>query len=86
MEDKQEKKIRLLGEELERLTSENEVLKKENAELQASINELSSYGNVEKDAIFKEYEEKMKDQIEKAKRLCSLYEQLIDKQKRYMKK
>lgn len=28
----------------------------------------------------------MKDQIEKAKRLCSLYEQLIEKQKRYMEK
>lgn len=86
MEDKQEKRVRLLNEEVERLTSENEVLKKENAELQARINELSSYGNVEKDAIFNKYEEELKTEIANIKKLYSLYDQLLAKQKKYISK
>ena len=86
MEDKKDKKIRLLGDEVDRLRKENEAMRKENAELQGKVNEMSTWGNITNALTFKEYEKKMKDQIEKAKRLCSLYEQLIEKQKQYMEK
>nr|DAZ74747.1 MAG TPA: hypothetical protein [Caudoviricetes sp.] len=86
MEDKKEKRIRLLSKEVDRLTSENEVLKKENAELQGKVNEMSTWGNITNALTFKEYEKKMKDQIEKAKKLCSLYDTLISKQKTFYAK
>ena len=86
MEDKKDKKIRLLSNEVERLTSENEVLKKENAELQGKVNEMSTIHNEETIASFQSYEQELKDQIEKAKKLCSLYEILITKQKTFYAK
>ena len=86
MEDKKDKKIRLLSDEVDRLRVENEAMRKENAELQWKVNEMSTIHNEETIASFQSYEQELKAQIEKAKRLCSLYEQLIEKQKRYMEK
>lgn len=86
MEDKKDKKIRLLSDEVDRLRKENEAMRKENAELQGKVNEMSTWGNITNALTFKEYEKKMKDQIEKAKKLCSLYEILITKQKTFYAK
>lgn len=58
MEDKQEKRIRLLSKEIDRLTSENEAMRKENAELQWKVNEMSTWGNITNALTFKEYEKK----------------------------
>lgn len=74
MEDKKDKKIRLLSDEVDRLRAENEAMRKENAELQGKVNEVST--------IYLE----LKDQIEKAKKLCSLYEALVNKQKKFYAK
>ena len=86
MEDKKDKKIRLLSQEIDRLTEENKRLVAENTELQTRINELSSYDNEEKLNTFKKYENELKEQIEKAKKLNGLYEQLVEKQKKYISK
>lgn len=77
MEDKKDKKIRLLSDEVDRLRKENEAMRKENAELQGKVNEMSTIHNEETIASFQSYEQELKDQIEKAKKLCSLYEILI---------
>lgn len=79
MEDKKDKKIRLLSEEVDRL-------RKENAELQGKVNEMSTIHNEETIASFQSYEQELKNQIEKAKKLCSLYETLISKQKTFYAK
>ena len=79
MEDKKDKKIRLLSDEVDRL-------RKENAELQGKVNEMSTIHNEETIASFQSYEQELKDQIEKAKKLCSLYETLISKQKTFYAK
>lgn len=86
MEDKQEKRIRLLSKEIDRLTSENEAMRKENAELQWKVNEMSNPHNEATIAYFRSYEQELKDQIHKAKKLCSLYETLISKQKKFYAK
>ena len=79
MEDKKDKKIRLLSEEVDRLRNEN-------AELQGKMNEMSTIHNEATIAYFQSYEQELKDQIEKAKKLCSLYEILISKQKKFYAK
>ena len=79
MEDKKDKKIRLLSEEVDRLRNEN-------AELQEKMNEMSTIHNEATIAYFQSYEQELKDQIEKAKKLCSLYEILISKQKKFYAK
>ena len=61
MEDKKDKKIRLLNQEIDRLTKENKRLIVENTELQTHINELSSYENEEKLNTFYKDEEKLED-------------------------
>lgn len=86
MEDKQDKKIRLLSDEVDRLRVENEAMRKENAELQGKVNEMSTIHNEETIASFQSYEQELHDQIEKAKKLCSLYETLISKQKKFYAK
>lgn len=86
MEDKKDKKIRLLSNEVDRLRKENEAMRKENAELQGKVNEMSTIHNEETIASFQSYEQELKDQIEKAKKLCSLYEILITKQKTFYAK
>ena len=80
MEDKKDKKIRLLSDEVDRLRADNEAMRKENAELQGKVNEMSTI------ASFQSYEQELKAQIEKAKKLCSLYETLISKQKKFYAK
>lgn len=79
MEDKKDKKIRLLSDEVDRLRAEN-------AELQGKVNEMSTIHNEETIASFQSYEQELKAQIEKAKKLCSLYEILINKQKKFYAK
>lgn len=86
MEDKKDKKIRLLSNEVDRLRVDNEAMRKENAELQGKVNEMSNPHNEATIAYFQSYEQELKDQIEKAKKLCSLYETLISKQKKFYAK
>lgn len=86
MEDKKDKKIRLLSDEVDRLRVENEAMRKENAELQWKVNEMSTIHNEETIASFQSYEQELKAQIHKAKKLCSLYETLISKQKKFYAK
>ena len=61
-------------------------MRKENAELQGKMNEMSTIHNEATIAYFQSYEQELKDQIEKAKKLCSLYEILISKQKKFYAK
>ena len=86
MEDKKDKKIRLLNNEIDRLEIENEKLKLENIELQRQINELSSYQGKKTIDTFQEYENEFKLEINKLRQLQYHYKQLIEKQKKYITK
>ena len=79
MEDKKDKKIRLLSDEVDRLRKENEAMRKENAELQGKVNEMSNPHNEATIAYFQSYEQELQDQIDKAKKLCSLYQKATNK-------
>ena len=81
MEDKKDKKIRLLSDEVDRLRVENETMRKENAELQGKV---EAYENDEKLIAIKTYEQDLKKRIEQISKLQSLYEKLIEKQKKFI--
>ena len=81
MEDKKDKKIRLLSDEVDRLRKENEAMRKENAELQGKV---EAYENDEKLIAIQTYEQDLKKRIEQISKLQSLYEKLIEKQKKFI--
>ena len=68
MEDKKDKKIRLLSDEADRLRKENEAMRKENAELQGKVNEMSNPHNEATIAYFQSYEQELKEQSRKSKK------------------
>ena len=80
-ETKEQKKIRLLREEIKKISSENEKLKKENIELNNRINNLTNVYNSESTQKLQEYEDRMNSEIEELKRLKSLYQEVIKKHK-----
>ena len=81
MEDKKDKKIRLLSDEVDRLCADNEAMRKENAELQGKV---EAYENDEKLIAIQTYEQDLKKRIEQISKLQSLYEKLIEKQKKFI--
>lgn len=81
MEDKKDKKIRLLSDEVDRLRKENEATRKENVELQGKV---EAYENDEKLIAIQTYEQDLKKRIEQISKLQSLYEKLIEKKKKFI--
>lgn len=82
-EDKKDKIIRLLNNEITRLEEENELLKNENLQLKNKIDDIE---NNERTKIIENYEQELRTQIEQMKKLKQLYEQLLDKQRKYIYK
>lgn len=81
-----DRKIRLLRKELEKLNTENNALKQENAQLQIKINELSNPYNPDTKDKLREYEAELSSQIEAVKKQRELYSALIEKQKKFISK
>ena len=81
MEDKKDKKIRLLNQEIDRLNKENEQLCKENIELNDRVNNLINVYNSGATKRLQEYEEKMISELNDLRKLKSLYQEAIKKYK-----
>lgn len=82
-EDKKDRINRLLNNKIARLEEENDLLKNENIQLKDKIKNLE---NDERIKIIENYEQELRTQIEQMKKLKQLYEQLLDKQRKYINK
>lgn len=82
-EDKKDRINRLLNNKIARLEEENELLKNENIQLKDKIKNIE---NDERIKIIENYEQELRTQIEQMKKLKQLYEQLLDKQRKYINK